>query len=264
MSDDVVIRFDKVFKAFGPKKIYEDLDLEVRRGEVLTVIGGSGMGKSVMLKMLIRLLSCDAGSITAFGDEVTQMTGKDLLTLRRRVAMLFQGAALFDSLTVSQNIRYPLVEHNWGTQADRMKRVDEVLEMVGMPGINDLRPSELSGGMKKRVGLARSIAVQPEVILYDEPTTGLDPLNVRRINGLILRLKEQLGVTSIVVTHDMDSCFTVTDRLAFLYDRKMSFVGTLDEARAIDFPALQEFIQGGRGTLSDEDVERLGEEGVNQ
>ncbi|MCP4808133.1 MAG: ATP-binding cassette domain-containing protein [Proteobacteria bacterium] len=260
---EVVIRFDKVFKAFGDKKIYEDLDLEVRRGEVLTVIGGSGMGKSVMLKMLIRLLSCDAGSITAFGDEVTQMQGKDLLNLRRRVAMLFQGAALFDSLSVSQNIRYPLVEHNWGTTADQMKRVDEVLEMVGMPGINDLRPSELSGGMKKRVGLARSIAVQPEVILYDEPTTGLDPLNVRRINGLILRLKEQLGVTSVVVTHDMDSCFTVTDRLAFLYDRKMSFVGTLDEARAAEFPALQEFIQGGRGVLSDADVARLGEEGVN-
>lgn len=261
---ETVIRFEGVDKAFGDNKIYVDLGLEVRRGEVLTVIGGSGMGKSVMLKMLIRLLSIDSGTISAFGEDVSQMEGKDLLNLRRRIAMLFQGAALFDSLSVSQNIRYPLIEHGWGTRAEQDKRVDEVLDMVGMPGIQDLRPSELSGGMKKRVGLARSIAVQPEVILYDEPTTGLDPLNVRRINGLILRLKEQLGVTSVVVTHDMDSCFTVTDRLAFLYDRKMSFVGTLDEAHAADFPALQEFMQGGRGVLSDDDVQRLGEEGVNQ
>ena len=259
-----VIRFEKVHKAFGDNRIYVDLDLEVRRGEVLTVIGGSGMGKSVMLKMLIRLLGVDSGRVLAFGEDVATMEGRALLNLRRRIAMLFQGAALFDSLSVAQNIRYPLIEHGWGTRAEQDKRVAEVLDMVGMPGIEDLRPSELSGGMKKRVGLARSIAVQPEVILYDEPTTGLDPLNVRRINGLILRLKEQLGVTSVVVTHDMDSCFTVTDRLAFLYDKKMSFVGTLEEAKAAEFPALQEFIQGGRGVLTDEDVARLGEEGVNR
>ncbi|HJN73561.1 MAG TPA: ATP-binding cassette domain-containing protein [Myxococcota bacterium] len=259
-----VIRFEKVHKAFGDNSIYVDLDLEVRRGEVLTIIGGSGMGKSVTLKMLIRLLSIDAGRVLAFGEDVAGLKGRALLSLRRRIAMLFQGAALFDSLSVSQNIRYPLIEHGWGTRAEQDKRVAEVLDMVGMPGIEELRPSELSGGMKKRVGLARSIAVQPEVILYDEPTTGLDPLNVRRINGLILRLKEQLGVTSVVVTHDMDSCFTVTDRLAFLYDKRMSFVGSLDEARAADFPALQVFMQGGRGVLSDEDVARLGEEGINQ
>ena len=127
--------------------------------------------------------------------------------------MLFQGAALFDSLTVAENIKYPLIEHGWGT-AERMdERVDEVLHMVGLPGSQKLRPSELSGGMKKRVGLARAIAIQPEVILYDEPTTGLDPLNVRRINGLILGLQKQLGVTSIVVTHDMDACFTVTNQI---------------------------------------------------
>lgn len=263
-EDAPIITFRGVDKAFGPKVIYKGLDLDIYRGEVLTVIGGSGMGKSVMLKMLIGLLSSDGGSIQAFGEEVTQMKGKDLLGLRRRVAMLFQGAALFDSMSVAENIKYPLVEHGWGTPAERDDRVAEVLEMVGMPGIEKLRPAELSGGMKKRVGLARSIAVKPEVILYDEPTTGLDPLNVRRINGLILRLQEQLGVTSVVVTHDMDSCFTVTNRLAFLYEHKMSFVGTLDQAREVEFPALQEFLQGGRGVLGDDEVAVLAEEGVNQ
>ena len=257
-----IIQFHDVYKAFGPKSIYEGLDLNVYRGEVLTVIGGSGMGKSVMLKMLIRLLSVDKGSITAFGQDVSKMSGKQLLGLRRRIAMLFQGAALFDSLTVEQNIMYPLIEHGWGTRGEMEKKVEEVLEMVGMPGIQKLRPAELSGGMKKRVGLARSIAVEPEVILYDEPTTGLDPLNVRRINGLILRLQERLGGTSIVVTHDMDSCFTITDRLAFLYNRKMSFIGTLDEARSAEFPALQEFVKGGRGVLEG-DADDLVEEGVN-
>ena len=256
-----IITFRDVHKAFGPKVIYEGLDLDVFRGEVLTVIGGSGMGKSVMLKMLIRLLNVDKGSVTAFGEEVTTMSGKQLLGLRRRIAMLFQGAALFDSLSVEQNIMYPLIEHGWGTRAEMQRKVSEVLDMVGMPGIEKLRPSELSGGMKKRVGLARSIAVEPEVILYDEPTTGLDPLNVRRINGLILRLQERLGVTSIVVTHDMDSAFTITDRLAFLYNKKMSFIGSLDEARAADFPALQEFVKGGRGVLEG-DADGLVEEGI--
>ncbi len=259
---EAVISFRDVHKSFGSKVIYEDLDLDVYRGEVLTIIGGSGMGKSVLLKMLIRLLDADKGSITAFGHDVSAMSGKDLLKLRRRIAMLFQGSALFDSLTVEQNIMYPLIEHGWGTRAEMKDKVTEVLEMVGMPGVEELRPAQLSGGMKKRVGLARSIAVEPEVILYDEPTTGLDPFNVRRINGLILRLKERLGVTSIVVTHDMDSCFTITDRLAFLYNRKMSFVGSLDAARREELPALQEFIKGGRGVLGEE-AEDVVEEGVD-
>jgi len=257
-----LISFRDVHKSFGPKVICEGLDLDVYRGEVLTIIGGSGMGKSVLLKMLIRLLGIEKGSIMAFGQEVTTMSGKDLLQLRRRIAMLFQGSALFDSLTVEQNIMYPLIEHGWGTRDEMKKKVTEVLDMVGMPGVEGLFPAQLSGGMKKRVGLARSIAVEPEVILYDEPTTGLDPYNVRRINGLILRLKERLGVTSIVVTHDMDSCFTITDRLAFLYNKKMSFVGSLDAARKAELPALQEFIKGGRGIL-EEEADDVVEEGVD-
>ncbi|MSP54382.1 MAG: ABC transporter ATP-binding protein [Myxococcales bacterium] len=253
-DQDPIISFSNVKKAFGPKVIYEDCTLDIYPGETITIIGGSGTGKSVTLKMLIGLLSADSGSIKAFGTEVTHLAEPKLLPIRRRVAMLFQGAALFDSLTVAQNIKYPLREHRWGNEKKLDERVAEVLEMVGLPGSQNLKPSALSGGMRKRVGLARAIAIEPEVILYDEPTTGLDPINVRRINGLILSLQKKLNVTSIVVTHDMDACFTFTDRIALLHNRRFSFVGTQDEARASPDRYLQEFIAGGKGTL-DEDVE---------
>lgn len=248
-----IIRFQGVRKSFGHKVVYEDLSLEVQPGETLTIIGGSGVGKSVCLKLLIGLMEPDAGTIHAFGEEVTAMSDARLIQLRGRVAMLFQGAALFDSMTVEENIKYPLIEHRWGTEAEMDQRVDEVLAMVDLPGVRKLKPAELSGGMKKRVGLARAIAIQPDVILYDEPTTGLDPINVRRINGLILSLQKKLGVTSIVVTHDMDTVFTVTDRIALIYQKRCAFVGTRDEARASDIRYLREFIAGGRGTL-DEDL----------
>ena len=246
---DTIIQFHNVAKTFGDNTVYEELNLEIRKGETLTIIGGSGVGKSVCLKMLIGLMRPDKGTIHAFGDNVQELDEKGLLRLRSRIAMLFQGAALFDSMSVEENIKYPLVEHKWGTPGQMDKRVAEVLEMVDMPGIQKLKPAELSGGMKKRVGLARSIAIEPEVILYDEPTTGLDPVNVRRINGLILSLQERLGVTSIVVTHDMDTVFTITDRLALVYERKIAFVGTPEEAKSHEMRYLTEFIKGGRGTL---------------
>jgi phospholipid/cholesterol/gamma-HCH transport system ATP-binding protein len=248
-----IITFRDVHKAFGPQSIYQGLNLNVFPGETLTIIGGSGVGKSVMLKLLINLLPYDRGEIRVFGEEVSGMEDSALLRLRSRVAMLFQGAALFDSMTVEENIKYPLREHRWGTEAQMDARVAEVLDMVDMPGIQLKKPAQLSGGMRKRVGLARAIAVKPEVILYDEPTTGLDPVNVRRINGLILSLQEKLGVTSIVVTHDMDTVFTVTDRLAMVYDKKIAFEGTPEEARESDFRYLREFVQGGYGVL-DEDL----------
>lgn len=247
-----IISFRGVSKSFADKVVYKELNLDVRRGETLTIIGGSGVGKSVCLKMLIRLMEVDGGTIHAFGENVSELDGKGLLRLRSRIAMLFQGAALFDSMSVEENIKYPLIEHNWGTPGEMDKRVAEVLEMVDMPGIQKLKPAELSGGMKKRVGLARSIAIKPEVILYDEPTTGLDPVNVRRINGLILSLQEQLGVTSIVVTHDMDTVFTITDRLAMVYEQRIAFVGTPDEAKAHELRYLREFIKGGRGILEED------------
>jgi len=248
-----IIQFQGVQKAFGPTVVFKDLTLDVRRGETLTIIGGSGVGKSVCLKLLIGLLRPNAGSITAFGESVTDQDEAGMLMIRKRISMLFQGAALFDSMSVEENIKYPLVEHRWGTDAEMSKRVAEVLDLVDMPGIQKLRPAELSGGMKKRVGLARAIAIQPEVILYDEPTTGLDPVNVRRINGLILSLQERLGVTSLVVTHDMDTVFTITDRLALMHEQRIVFVGTPDEARTHELRYLREFVQGGRGTL-DEDL----------
>lgn len=249
---DNIISFRGVSKSFADKTVYKELNLDVRRGETLTIIGGSGVGKSVCLKMLIGLMQVDSGTIHAFGENVSELDGRGLLRLRSRIAMLFQGAALFDSMSVEENIKYPLIEHNWGTPGEMDKRVTEVLEMVDMPGIQKLKPAELSGGMKKRVGLARSIAIKPEVILYDEPTTGLDPVNVRRINGLILSLQEQLGVTSIVVTHDMDTVFTITDRLAMVYDQRIAFVGTPDEAKVHELRYLREFIKGGRGVLEED------------
>ena len=157
--------------------------------------------------------------------------------------------ALFDSMTVAENISYPLVEHDWGDEASRAARVTEVLGMVGLPGVEHLYPNEISGGMQKRVGLARAIAERPDIILYDEPTTGLDPINIRRINGLIKQLQRQLGVTSIVVTHDMDSALTISDRFAMVKDRKIAYIGTLQETIDTEIPWLKDFIVGGRGTL---------------
>jgi len=247
-----IIEFMGIQKAFGDNVIYKDLTMDVRKGETLTIIGGSGVGKSVCLKLLISLLRPDAGRIMAFGESVFDLKEAGLIQLRKRISMLFQGAALFDSMSVADNIKYPLIEHKWGTTAEMDKRVDEVLDLVDMPGIQALRPAELSGGMKKRVGLARAIAIQPEVILYDEPTTGLDPINVRRINGLILSLQERIGVTSLVVTHDMDTVFTITDRLALVHDQRIAFIGTPDEARTHELRFLREFVQGGRGTLSED------------
>ncbi len=179
-----LIHFKGVTKAFGSKVVYSGLDLEIPRGETVTILGASGSGKSVMLKMLIGLFEADGGEILFDGNDVTKMHEADLYGVRRRIAYLFQGAALFDSLSVGENVAYGLREQNWDTMNDDevRKRVAQSLTMVGLPGIEEMRPSDLSGGMKKRVGLARTLALQPEVILYDEPTTGLDPINTARIN----------------------------------------------------------------------------------
>ena len=224
-----IIEFKGVYKAFGPKVIYEDLNLEIFEGETLCIIGGSGTGKSVMMKMLVGLLKPDKGEVIAFGKDVSKLSERDMLDVRRNIAMLFQGGALFDSFTVSENIQYPLIEHKWGTPKERIARVEEVLEQVGLPGVGHQKPSELSGGMRKRVALARSIALRPKVLLYDEPTTGLDPLSIRRINGLILQLQREIQVTSMVVTHEMPSVFTIADRIAMVRDRHIAFVGSKED-----------------------------------
>lgn len=254
MTDrEPLIQFIDVHKAFGKTVIYRGANLKVYKGETICIIGGSGTGKSVLIKMLIGLLRPDKGQVLAFGKDVAQMNERDLIQVRRRIAMLFQSGALFDSLTVAENIKYPLVEHKWGTTKEMDDRVTEVLGMVGLGNIQDKKPSQLSGGMKKRVALARSIAIKPEVLLYDEPTTGLDPISIRRINGLILRLQKQLGVTSMVVTHEMPSVFTIADRIAMVREQKIAFVGTKQEAKDSDQEWLQEFIAGGDGTLTREE-----------
>ncbi len=239
-----LIVFEDIWKAFGPISIFEGLDLTVHQGETITIVGGSGTGKSVLLKCLLRLLNIDRGTISAFGETVTGRDEQGMLPIRRRIGMLFQGAALFDSLDVFENVAYPLRQHKWGTDAEISDRVTWCLEQVNMPGIERKWPAELSGGMKKRVGLARAIAIEPEVILYDEPTTGLDPTNVKNIDNLILGLQERLQVTSIVVTHDMDSAFRVSDRIAMLWKRRIDWVGFTDEVWDAENPIVRDFVNG--------------------
>jgi phospholipid/cholesterol/gamma-HCH transport system ATP-binding protein len=243
---DPLISFRKVRKAFGQKVVYAGLDLDVFRGEVLTIVGGSGVGKSVMLKMLIGLLRADSGNISFDGQDVTGMKESELSLVRQRIAMLFQGAALFDSLTVGENVAYGLEEHFRATMnsTQREERVAWALGLVGLPGIELMRPSDLSGGMRKRVGLARAIAVQPEVLLYDEPTTGLDPINTARVNHLITGLQEKLHITSIVVTHDMKSVFQISDRVAMVHSGRIICVGSVDEFQASKDARVADFIAG--------------------
>lgn len=252
-----IISFRGVKKAFGPKVIYKHLSLDIFQGETITIMGGSGVGKSVMLKLLIRLLEADAGEIYFAGDEVTQMPEQRVSRVRQRIAMLFQGAALFDSVSVGENVEYGLREHYRHKMTDKemAERADWALSLVGLPGIEAMRPADLSGGMKKRVGLARAIAIQPEVLLYDEPTTGLDPINTERINHLIRGLKQSLRCTSIVVTHDMKSAFSISDRMAMVHGGEIVLCGTPDDFRRSTDPRVADFING--VAPESEDVETL-------
>ena len=251
-----IITFQGVHKSFGPKVIYSGLDLEVYDGETLTIIGGSGVGKSVMLKMLIGLLKVDCGSIWFRDKDIVQMTERELQGLRLRIAMLFQGAALFDSINVGENVAYGLREHfrKEMTEADIRKRVAWALGLVGLEGIETMAPSDLSGGMKKRVGLARAVALRPDVVLYDEPTTGLDPINTTRINHMIRGLRRSLGITSLVVTHDMASAYAISDRIAMVHRGRIIASGTPDEIRASGLPHLADFVRGNAPVNEDLDT----------
>jgi phospholipid/cholesterol/gamma-HCH transport system ATP-binding protein len=241
-----IVRFVDVYKSFGPKVIYSGLDLDLRRGETLTVMGASGSGKSVMLKMLIGLLKPDAGQILFYGRDIAAMSDEELTEVRRRIAYLFQGAALFDSLTVGENVAYGLREQFWDKLSNQEieMRVAQALELVALPGIQEMRPSDLSGGMKKRVGLARTLALHPEVILYDEPTTGLDPVNTARINHLIVGIQRALKLTSVVVTHDMGTAFSVSDRLAMIGKGRILLEGTKEGFRTTTNATVKNFIEG--------------------
>jgi phospholipid/cholesterol/gamma-HCH transport system ATP-binding protein len=252
-----LITFSDVHKAFDHKVVYSGLNLTIYRGEALTIVGGSGVGKSVMLKMLIGLLTPDRGSIVFDGQEVTALNEIKLGRVRQRIAMLFQSGALFDSVTVGKNVAYGLEEHyhRTMTKAERDDRVASALSAVGLPGIQGMWPADLSGGMRKRVSLARAIAVRPEVLLYDEPTTGLDPVNTARVNQLIMGLKKALNVTSVVVTHDMKSAFTVSDRIAMVHGGRIIHEGTVEEFKNCSDHRVRNFVQG--NAPSNEDVETL-------
>jgi phospholipid/cholesterol/gamma-HCH transport system ATP-binding protein len=256
-GDDSYIEFRGVHKAFGPKVIYKNLNLKIPRGLAFTILGGSGVGKSVMLKMLIGLLRPDEGRIYFEGQDVTDLRGDALAHLRQRIAMLFQAGALFDSQNVYENVSYGLHEHFHDKMSEKevQDRVSWALDLVGLPGIQTMSPADLSGGMRKRVALARAIALRPEVVLYDEPTTGLDPINTARVNHLIMGLRERLNITSIVVTHDMKSAFTISDRIAMVHGGEIIFSGTAEEARTCTDPRLANFIAGEAPVK--EDVETL-------
>jgi phospholipid/cholesterol/gamma-HCH transport system ATP-binding protein len=245
-SVNIAVSLEGVQKSFGRRAIYQSLDLKLMRGETLSVLGPSGVGKSVMLKLIIGLYQADAGRIVVDGVDITRLDESDpkMREVRRRCGMLFQGSALFDSLSVADNVAYGLREHyRW--PADKVRaRVRECLEWVGLPGVEAMRPADLSGGMKKRVGLARALAPGPDIILYDEPTTGLDPTNARRVNELIVALQEKLRVSSLVITHDMSSALAVADRVALLECGRIVLSVAADEARRSPPPPLLKFMRG--------------------
>jgi phospholipid/cholesterol/gamma-HCH transport system ATP-binding protein len=252
MSEGPLISCRQLCKRFGDLVVLDKLDLDVAGGETLVVLGHSGTGKSVLLKHINGLLAPDSGSVLFEGTDLTTLTESELVPIRRKVGMLFQGGAMFDSLTVGDNVGFALDEHHICRGAERDARVAELLEVVGLAGTQGKMPSELSGGMRKRAALARSLALQPEVLLYDEPTTGLDPVTSHQINVLIRDLQARMGITSVVVTHDMASAYYVADRMAFLYHGRILQVGTVDEMRASSEPVIREFLSAGVGMSSAE------------
>jgi phospholipid/cholesterol/gamma-HCH transport system ATP-binding protein len=238
------IILSQVRKSFGARLILEDVSLEVQDGETVAVIGYSGTGKSVLLKTIVRLLDADSGTVTVDGASVEALTRPELYELRRRVGYVFQFAALFDSMTVFDNVAMGLRRIGTMSDDDIRDRVEQSLRLVEMQGFEDRLPGQLSGGQRKRVGLARAIATKPKYLLYDEPTTGLDPVTTAVIDGLIMKMRNELKVTSVVVTHDMKSAYRIADRVAMLYEGRIRYVGTPAEIQATTDPIVKAFIEG--------------------
>lgn len=239
-----MIEIGKVYKSLGGLPVLRGLDLTIEKGETLTIIGRSGEGKSVLLKHIIGLFRPDSGSILIDGEDITAYKTAQIFRIRRKFGMLFQGSALFDSLSVGENVGLGLREHKIAPESAIRAIIAEKLALVGLKGIENKRPAELSGGMKKRVGLARAIAMSPEYILYDEPTTGLDPITADSINELINQLKKEIKITSIAVTHDMASAYKISDRIAMLHDGRIIGSGTPDEIKNSSSEIIQQFITG--------------------
>jgi len=237
-----VVSCRELQKSFGTAAVLRGIDLDIARGETLVILGGSGSGKSVLLKHMNGLLRPDAGTVRVDGDAIGELDDEALAAVRRKVGMLFQMGALFDSMTVYENVAYAMREADVTDEAAIADRVAELLDVIGLPRSEALMPAELSGGMRKRVALARALALEPRVLLYDEPTTGLDPVVAHKINVLIRDLQRRFGLTGVVVTHDLGSAFFVADRIAFLHEGRIAFVGSPDEARRSAHPQLQEFL----------------------
>jgi phospholipid/cholesterol/gamma-HCH transport system ATP-binding protein len=243
-----MISLRHVYKSFGSKHVLSDFSLDVEEGETVALIGYSGTGKSVAIKHIVGLLMPDRGQVVVDGQNVPDLTRQELYRLRARIGYVFQFAALFDSMTIGDNVAMGLRKHN--TIEEELSetaiydRVHEALNMVDLPDVADRMPAELSGGMRKRVGIARAIALRPKYILYDEPTTGLDPVTSAVIDDLMLRMERQLGVTGVVITHDMRSAYTVSNRIAMLYEGRVRQVGSVEEIRNTTDPVVKQFIEG--------------------
>jgi phospholipid/cholesterol/gamma-HCH transport system ATP-binding protein len=247
---DVFVEFQDVHKAYGTKQVLRGADLKVYRGEVLVILGGSGTGKSVTLRHMLGLEAPDSGRVLVEDEDITDLPEEELYRVRKKFGMLFQSGALFDSMTVFENVAFPLREHTEMSDEEIARAVRDRLELVSLPNTEQLMPVDLSGGMRKRVGLARSIVLDPKMILYDEPTTGLDPITAARINDMIIELQSKLNVTSVVVTHDIQSAFSVGDRIAFLNKGVFEWTGTMEEARNADHAILREFFKSSAVTAA--------------
>lgn len=239
-----MIQLINVHKAFGAKRVLEGFTLDVPEGETMVIIGYSGTGKSVAIKHIVGLLTPDQGTVVVDGQTVPELSRPALYQLRDRIGYVFQFAALFDSLTIGENVAMALRRNRTLTESEIANRVRESLELVDLEGVESKYPAELSGGMRKRAGIARAIAKRPKYLLYDEPTTGLDPVTSAVIDQLMIRMREKLGVTGVVITHDMRSAYTVGTRIAVLFEGKVRQVGTVDEIRHTSDPVVRQFIEG--------------------
>jgi phospholipid/cholesterol/gamma-HCH transport system ATP-binding protein len=243
-----MIRLVDVYKAFGPKRVLEGFTLDVSEGETMVMVGYSGTGKSVAIKHIVGLLEPDSGQVWVDDLEVPKLSRRELYKLRARIGYVFQFAALFDSLSIGDNVAMGLRKQQELSDREVIDRVHEALDLVDLPDVAQRFPAELSGGMRKRVGIARAIALRPKYILYDEPTTGLDPVTSAVIDQLMIRMREKLGVTSVVITHDMRSAYTVGTRIAMLYQGRVRQVGSVEEIQHTTDPIVRQFIEG-RATL---------------
>ena len=238
-----MIRLANVCKVYDGKYALRDINLNIKKGETLAVIGGSGSGKSTLLQLLVGLIRPDSGEIYIGGQETTKLTEKELDKVRLNMGMVFQYSALFDSMTVGENVAFGLREHKHLPEAEIQRIIREKLELVGLPGVENKLPGELSGGMKKRVGLARAIAIEPEIIFYDEPSSGLDPITTTKIDELIVDMQHKLGVTSVVVTHDMASACRIADRIAMVYEGELIAVDTVKKFQELQDERVQAFFK---------------------